>query len=73
MKGNFLHRRYAICLGRRYAIAAAGLIFLGTCSGYGDSFQRQGQFLHMGNKLSISEVTPKTFVEVNQEETDANR
>lgn len=29
-KANFLHRRYAIRLGRRYALAAAGFIVLGV-------------------------------------------
>lgn len=30
MKANFLHRRYAIRLGRRYASAAASAIILGV-------------------------------------------
>jgi serpin B len=29
MKASFLHRRYAIRLGRRYVSAAAGVILLG--------------------------------------------
>lgn len=34
MKGSFLHRRYAIRLGRRYVSAAASVILLGllACS-----------------------------------------
>lgn len=34
VKGNFLHRRYAIRLGRRYASAAVGVILLGLCYRY---------------------------------------
>jgi hypothetical protein len=45
MNASFLHRRYAIQLGRRYAIAAASFIFLGL-AGYSkitnsDSFSTQ--------------------------------
>ncbi len=47
MKSGFLHRRYAISLGRRYVIAAVGLILPDVSSVYGDS-QDQSRYFWCG-------------------------
>ncbi len=55
LKGNFLHRRYAARLGRRYVLAAAGVVLMGVlgCSQVnGDTKMTQSQ--KPGSESSIS-------------------
>ncbi|MEM7555973.1 MAG: serpin family protein [Cyanobacteria bacterium P01_A01_bin.84] len=51
---NFLQRRYGVCLGRRYTLAAAGVVLMGVlgCSHVNSSSSAMGKSIHPRNSPS---------------------
>ncbi|MFH7030719.1 MAG: serpin family protein [Heteroscytonema crispum UTEX LB 1556] len=67
VRENFLQRRYGVRLGRRYVLAAAGVVLMGvlgcsTVNGSSESALAQSRLPSSGATLSKKSVTPDTKV-----------